>query len=127
MSLSKYRLRLPDLEPEECRGQAMQDLLEDFKYSKNLFAIFQPYSGPAEVVTTGLNNETITVMTVLMLEDEKILKFLKLSVVSAEKLKTSWEAGIKFRKKAIEYIRTHFANYLPTDEDTDLFPEFKEA
>lgn len=108
MSLNKYRYKLTEIYPEECRGQKMIELLEDMKYSKNCLAIFQPYSGSVEYVLTGFNEDMLASLTVLMCSDENIYKFLKLALVSTEKFKSSWDKGFKFHNESVKYLRQHF-------------------
>lgn len=71
----EYFTQSPEMSPGECCGQNMAELLQDLKYSKNCFAHYQPYSGSVEMLFTGLNEEVLSSLTVLMCNDESVYKF----------------------------------------------------
>jgi hypothetical protein len=116
MSLSKYRLKLPELKPEECRGIEMQEALEEIKYSRHCLVIYEPHRGPTEVLLTGLNKELFASILALLCQHPELLQFLKLLVIATEKVLKYDKRGMSFAEQISDWIEKNLSEVTPKTE-----------
>ena len=114
MSLSKYRLKFPLLKLEECRYEKMEEVLQDLKHSKNCLVIFEPYSGPVELLFTGLNEDMLTSSIVLMAHHRQLYQFLKMAIIAVDRMDKPGKGGIKFHDEASKFIKENYNEIVPS-------------
>jgi hypothetical protein len=88
MTPDKFIIKCPTLEPERCRGVDMEKALEEIKFSEHCLVLYAPYGKPCQTMFTGFNKKVFAMIVVLIVESATLFKFLKLAIVTAEKLKT---------------------------------------
>jgi hypothetical protein len=116
MSLEKYRLRFPLDIPEKCREEKMEEVLEDIKFSRNCFVMFDRFDGSMDLLFTGLNEDTLATFVVLMCKHPQLFQFLKMALITTERLNKNHKSGMDFYDKALKYCKENFSDLVPEDE-----------
>ena len=109
MSLNKYRLRFPLDIPEKCREEKMEEVLEDIKFSKNCFVMFERHDGGVELLFTGLNEDMLKSFFVYMCKDERFYQFFKMAVIATERAQKNYKKGMDLLELAIKYCNENFS------------------
>jgi len=115
--LDKYRLRFPLDIPEKCREEKMEAVLEDIKFSKNCFVVFERYDGGAELLFTGLNEDTLASFVVLMCKYKQLYQFLKMAVITAERLQKDNKKGMVTFNQAVNFCKENFSDIVPKEDE----------
>lgn len=108
MRPSKFRFRFNSPKPEECTDISMHEALDAIKYSCNCFVLYSQCDGQVEVLFTGLNEQVFFDFIIMMCRDERFLKFIKLAVISTERIKRIDKKGMDFAVVAAKYIQETF-------------------
>ncbi|MDP4285971.1 MAG: hypothetical protein Q8891_16275 [Bacteroidota bacterium] len=117
MSLDKYRLRFPLDIPEKCREEKMEEVLEDIKFSKNCFVLFERHDGGSELLFTGLNENTLASFVVLMCNQEQFYQFLKMALITRERLMKNDKNGMDFYNRALKFCEENFSDMVVKEEE----------
>jgi len=115
MSLDKYRLRFPLDIPEKCREEKMEEVLEDIKFSKNCFVMFERSDGSVDLLFTGLNENTFATFVVLMSKHPQLFQFQKMALITTERLNKNHKNGMDFYDKALKFCKENFSELTPSD------------
>lgn len=110
MTPDKFKIKCPTLEPERCRGLEMHNALEEIKYSEHCLVLYAPYGNPCQMMFTGFNKEVFAMIVVLLSEYKTLHDFLKLAIVTADKLGTKrhGKSKVDFLKEIEAYVDTRF-------------------
>ena len=119
MSLDKYRLRFPLDIPEKCREEKMEEVLEEIKFSRNCFVVFERFKGSMDLLFTGLNENMLATFVVLMCKQKQIFQFLKMCVIVAERLMKDNKKGMVTYNEAVKYCKENFSGLTPSDNKDD--------
>ncbi|MDP4086623.1 MAG: hypothetical protein Q8934_18780 [Bacillota bacterium] len=117
MSLDKYRLRFPLDIPEKCREEKMEEVLENIKFSRNCFVVFEDYNGSSELLFTGLNENTLASFVVLLSKHEQFYQFLKMALITRERLMKNDKNGMDFYNKALKFCKENFCDMVAKEEE----------
>jgi hypothetical protein len=115
MSLDKYRLTFPLDIPENCREEKMEEVLEEIKFSRNCFVVFDRYDSSTELLFTGLNENTLASFVVLMYKYPQLFQFIKMALITVERLTKNDKQGMDFYNKALKYCKENFSNFIFED------------
>lgn len=113
MNLSKYRLKFPLLKPEECRFEKMEYVLEEIKFSKNCLVIYEPHSGPVELLFTGLDEDMLASCIVLMAHHRQLYQFLKMAIIAVDRMDKPGKGSMKFYDEVVKFIKENFNDIVP--------------
>lgn len=110
MTPNKFTIKCPTLQPERCRGVDMHNALEEIKYSEHCLVLYAPYGRPCQMMFTGFNKNVFAMIVVLLADSVTLLKFLKLAIVTVEKLGSKRQEKTKgdFLKEVEAFVDNHF-------------------
>lgn len=110
MTPDKFVIKCPTQEPEKCRGVEMHEALEEIKYSEHCLVLYSPYGRPCQMMFTGFNKKVFALIVVLLAESKKLFQFLKLAIVTVEKLgsKRKTKSNDEFLKEVEAFVDEYF-------------------
>lgn len=110
MTPDKLKIKCPSLEPQRCRGVDMAEALEEIKYSEHCLVLYAPYGNPCQMMFTGFNKDVFAMIVVLLAEYKTLHDFLKLAVVTNDRLSTKRHGKSKsaFLKEVEAYVAIYF-------------------
>lgn len=110
MTPDKFRIKCPTIEPKRCRGVDMEHALDEIKFSEHCLVLYAPYGKPCQVMFTGYNKEVLAMIVVLLAESKTLHDFLKLAIVTVDKLGTKQHGKSKtnFLKEVEAYVDSYF-------------------
>ena len=110
MTPDKFIIKCPTLQPEKCRGVDMEKALEEIKYSEHCLVLYAPYGKPCETMFTGYNKKMLATIVVLLAESKTLHDFLKLALVTTNRLGTKRysKAKMDFLKEVESFVDNHF-------------------
>jgi hypothetical protein len=114
MTLDKFKVKCPTLDPERCRGVDMEKALVEIKFSEDCLVLYAPYGKPCEMMFTGFNKRVLAMIVVLLTQYKTLYDFLKLALLTTDKLGTKrhGESKIDFLKEVEAHVDSYF------DKDT---------
>lgn len=116
MSLDKLRLRFPLDVPEKCREEKMENVLEDIKFSKRCFVLYEADDSKVELLFTGLDEEMLELFFVYICKDERFYKFLKMGLLSKERAEKNYKKGLDLLELAKKYCKENFSDMLARED-----------
>jgi len=95
-------------------GVDMEKALEEIKFSEDCLVLYAPYGKPCQMMFTGFNKRVLATIVVLLAQYKTLYDFLKLALVTADKLGTKRHGKTKedFLKEVEAHVDSHF------DKDT---------
>ncbi|MCA2611904.1 MAG: hypothetical protein IM521_19305 [Microcystis sp. M27BS1] len=118
MTPDKFIIKCPTLNPEKCRGIDMEKALEEIKFSKHCLVFYESYNKGCKMMFTGFNKEVFSMLVVLLAESKTSFDFLKLAIVTVEKLgsKRKGKSNDEFLKSVEGFVGIHFDKGNPLNQ-----------
>lgn len=116
MSPDKFRIKFPSYEPELIRDNKTEEVLQDIKFSKHCFILYEPYDGPVEFLFTGFNEPLLVSFLVMLGQHEELHKFLKTAIICHEKLCKEKKKGMDLYSRALVFVKKHLESFTANQE-----------
>jgi hypothetical protein len=107
--LSESIFKIKSFNEEECIRVTKEDAIRLINLSKSCFILLAQKNGPTEMLFKAMNEETFNDFVVMMCYNPKLLKFLKLAVISSEKILKRNKKGMNFAAVAADYIKANLS------------------
>lgn len=117
MTPDKVKLKFPYIRAEKCRDCKMEEALDEIKFSKYCFVLYEPYEMPVELLFTGFNRHILQSFLVMMGQLDELYKFLKLAVICHEKIGKKGQIGMDYTQRVIKYIDENLNDMIPKKEE----------